>query len=327
MTQSLRLPAGGAGVRLHEAPVGPDEIDTLGHMNMRHYASRAAAATRALFASWGWDAARLAADGLVLVLQDSFNHYLREQFAGATIAVDGGVCEVRDDGLSLYLELVNLASGERAATFLARPALMERRTRTPVPMPREILERASDDALVDVPPHGLPRSIELAPPRVDLRYEAMRDRFRSPLSSFPGRSEVRVPASACDELGFLELDCAQDIMFAAFAVMARSAGLRAGPPIHEAPDGRRIGWAVLENRQLLVATPRANDPIVTLHAPVRIGAKTQHMRRWTFDTRSGSLLAVIDSVLLAFDLDARKATEIPPYLREELEALVAAELP
>jgi hypothetical protein len=61
---------------------------------------------------------------------------------------------------------------------------------------------------------------------------------------------------------------------------------------------------------------------VTLHAPTRIGAKTQQMRRWTFDTESGALLSVIDAVSLAFDLDARKATEIPAYMREDLEAMM-----
>jgi hypothetical protein len=111
-------------------------------------------------------------------------------------------------------------------------------------------------------------------------------------------------------------------MFSAFAAMARAAGMRMGPPIEKGPDGRRIGWAMLENRQFLVATPRANAPIVTLHAPTRIGAKTQQMRRWTFDTDSGALLSVIDAVSLAFDLDARKATEIPAYMREDLEAMM-----
>jgi len=80
-----------------EPPVGADEIDSLGHMNMRHYGTRAAAATDALFASWGWDAARLAAEGLLVVAQDSFNHYRREQFAGATLAVDGGLLGILRD--------------------------------------------------------------------------------------------------------------------------------------------------------------------------------------------------------------------------------------
>lgn len=315
----------GSLVRLHEAPVGPDEIDSLGHMNVRYYSTRVALATRTLLASWGWDEARLAAEGLIVVAQDSFNHYLREQFAGATIVVDGGACDVHEGGLRLYLELVNLADGERAATFLTRPVLMDRRTRTPRSMPRALLERARG-ATVELPQHGLPRSIDLAPPRVDLRYEDVKGRLGRAFSPFPTRGKVRVPASECDEFGFLNLTCAQEIMFSAFAAMAQAAGVRAGPPIERGSDGRRIGWAVLENRQFLVATPRANDPIATLHAPIRTTAKTQQVRRWTFDTASGALLSVIDAVMLALDLDARRATEIPPSMRGALEGTAVDDL-
>lgn len=312
-------------IRLHEAPVGPDEIDNLGHMNMRYYGTRAAAATRALFASWGWDEARLADEELILVAQDSFNHYLKEQFAGATLAVDGGVRAVREDGLSLFLELVNLANGERAATFIEQPVLMDRRTRTPRAMPRTLLDRA-ERAIVAVPPYGMPRSIDLAPPRTDARYEDVKGRLGNAFSPFRTRGEVRIPEAECDAFGFLNLTSAQDIMFSAFAAMARAAGTRMGPPIEKGPDGRRIGWAMLENRQFLVATPRANDPIATFFAPIKIGAKTQQMRRWTFNTETGALLAVIDAVSLALDLDARKATEIPPHMRKELEAALLVEL-
>lgn len=312
-------------IRLHEAAVGPDEIDSLGHMNMRYYGTRAAAAAQALFARWGWDERRLAEEGLVLIAQDSFNHYLKEQFAGATILVEGGVCDVRADGLSLYLELINAKTGDRAATFITRPQLFDRKTRAARHFPRALLDQA-EQFIVDVPPYGMPRSIDLAPPRTDARYEDVKRRLSDVPHHFSGRGEVRVPAEECDEFGFLKLAAAQDIMFAAFAAIARKAGMKMGPPIEAGEDGRRIGWAMLENRQFLVRTPRAGDPIATLSAPIKLGAKTQQMRRWTFNTETGALLAVIDGVSLAMDLDARKAIEIPAYMRRELEAQLMNEL-
>lgn len=312
-------------IRLHEAPVGPDEIDSLGHMNMRYYGTRAAAAAQALFARWGWDAARLAKDGLVLVAQDCFNHYLKEQFDGATLVVDGGVCDVRADGLSLYLELVNDATGDKAATFITRPMLYDRATRTLQHFPKALLDSA-EQAIVDVPPYGMPRSLDLAPPRTDARYEELKRRLGGGMHPFSSRGEIRVPKEECDEFGFLNLSAAQDIMFAAFAAAARAAGMKMGPPIEAGPDGRRIGWAMLENRQFLVATPKAGDPVMTLSAPTKLGSKTQHMRRWTFNTDTGALLSVIDGVSLALDLDARRATEIPAHMRAELEAQLLDEL-
>lgn len=312
-------------IRLHEAPVGPDEIDSLGHMNMRYYGTRAASATEALFARWGWDQKRLDEEGLILVAQDSFNHYLREQFAGATIHVDGGVCDVRADGLSVYLELVNPKTGDRAATFITRPVLYDRKTRTPKHFPKALLDQA-EASMVDVPPYGMPRSIDLTPPRIDARYEDVKRRLSDTPHPFSGRGEIRVPAEECDQYGYLNLTCAQDIMFAVFAAAARKAGMKMGPPIEAGPDGRRIGWAMLENRQYLVKTPRSGDPITTLSAPIKLGAKTQQMRRWTFNTQTGELLGVIDGVSLALDLDARKAIDIPAYMRRELEAQLMDEL-
>lgn len=305
-------------IRLHEAPVGPDEIDSLGHMNMRYYGTRAAAAAQALFAQWGAGADELARRGLTLVALDSFNHYVKEQFDGATLFAQGGVCDVRADGLSLYLEIINAGNGERAATFILKPVVMERATRKIAPIPSEWLTRA-EDAIVDVPPHGLPRSLDLAAPRLDARFDVIEKRLGGRSMPF-GPAEATIPAEECDEFGFLNLSCAQDIMFSAFMAMARAAGRMQGPPIEAGPDGRRIGWAMLENRQYLVAVPKVGDRVRTLSAPMKVERKTQQMRRWTFNVETGALLSVIDGVSLALDLDARRAIEIPPAMRAELES-------
>jgi acyl-CoA thioester hydrolase len=310
-------------IRLYEAAIGLDEIDSLGHMSMLYYGTRAAKGAKALLAGLG-----VAPDERVAVVaQDCFNHYLKEQFAGARLAVKGGVSDVWEDGLSLYLELINVANGERAATFILKPQLIERATRAPLPFNADALKRAAQ-SLVDVPAHGLPRSLDLSPPRLDVSYAEIERRFgaNNLFGGGPRVEDVRVPAEACDAFGWQDLDCAQDIMFVAFHAMAARQGRMMGPPIAAGPDGRRIGWAMLENRQVLVAAPRAGDPIRVLSAPVKLARKTQQMRRWTFNTETGALLAVIDGVSLALDLDARRATDIPDYMRGDLEAQLAGEL-
>lgn len=304
-------------IRLHEAPVGPEEIDSLGHMNMRYYGTRAAAAARALMGKLGLG--DIEADGLTLIAQDSFNHYLKEQFSGATLVVDGGVSDVRADGLSVYLELINPANGDRAATFIMQPALYRREDRAPVALPKAVIE-AANSARVEIPAHGKPRSLDLATPRTDARLSALDRALGKHNFPFGPRGDARIPEEECDEYGFLNLTCAQDIMFSMFAAHARAAGMRQGPPIERRPDGLRMGWAMLENRQYLVATPRANDRIKTLSAPVALGKKTQQMRRWSFNADTGALLSVIDGVSIGLDLDARKAIDIPDDMRAELEA-------
>ncbi len=313
---------------LHEARVAADEIDSLGHMNMRYYSVRAREGAAALFARWGFGAKALKAAGLTLTVQDSFNHYLAEQFEGASLCIQGGVIDVGAQDVSLYVEIINTGDGKRAATFLLKPVLQESATRRPTPFPASLLASARND-LIDVPAHARPRTLDLAPPRTDLRYEDIARRL--PPSHFPGEFKVRVDPVDCDSHGFLKLSGAQDIMMMAFAAVMR-ARAAAGEEVQQGPrefpveNGVRVAWAMLENRQYLVRTPRAGDLVQTLSAPYQIARKTQTMRRWTFNVETGDLLAVIDGVSIAFDLGARRAIDIPPGIRRELESEMIADL-
>lgn len=159
-------------MRLHEAPVGPEEIDNLGHMNMRYYSVRAAAATEALLSRWGFSAEQLKAEGLVLTYKDVFNHYVAEQFAGATLVVDGGVTEAGPDGITFYQEITNPKTGARAATFIIKPVLQTRIDRQDTPLPKELLSRAQE-ALIDLPAHAAPRTLSLAPPKADWNFKEL----------------------------------------------------------------------------------------------------------------------------------------------------------
>ena len=116
------------------ADVLPTEIDGLGHMNVRYYAERAQRANQALLAELGLDAG--APNGPRLTQPDTYTRYQREQFAGATLAVRGGVLEADADGVRCYLELANPAKGEIAATFLITSALADRTSGEAAPCPR-----------------------------------------------------------------------------------------------------------------------------------------------------------------------------------------------
>jgi acyl-CoA thioester hydrolase len=105
---------------LAQSEVKPDEIDHLGHMNVRFYSSRAQEANQALMASFGLDAGELAARGAKLVQSDTYCRYHREQFAGSTLAVKGGVLSAAPDALSLYFELDNGRSGHPRAAADSR---------------------------------------------------------------------------------------------------------------------------------------------------------------------------------------------------------------
>jgi len=67
----------------HSSTVTPDQIDHLGHMNVRYYAVNACAATESLFG-----------DGTIY---DVYTRHHREQLLGTVLAVRSGILSI-DEG-------------------------------------------------------------------------------------------------------------------------------------------------------------------------------------------------------------------------------------
>jgi acyl-CoA thioester hydrolase len=294
---------------LHEATVGPEEIDHLGHMNVRFYLEKALRATRALTDAYGLTPEACAGLGGVLELRDAFTRHYREQLEGAELQVVGGILGVEADGLRLYHELVNPAREERAATFVHQLKLLRREDRAPLPLPEMVAKRAGD-ARVAWPEHGRPRTLDLERVPPDLPLEVARERGLA-------MRKVRViGAEECDAEGFFPAWRYQELFWGGEPVDPR----RAGMPVYELEGGSRMGWATLESRGVLRALPRAGTRIQSFGAEVELARKTSCRHHWVFDVESGALLCTSSIVNLAFDIGARRAIEIPPAVRERLDA-------
>ena len=112
---------------LNESTVLAEEIDSLGHMNVRHYTTRTERAIRVLLANLGIHEDTLA--GSLLRFTDSYTRFRREQFEGATLHAVGGLLEPADEGLRSYVEIMNPDTGDVAATFIATTVLVDPATR------------------------------------------------------------------------------------------------------------------------------------------------------------------------------------------------------
>src|SRR5262245_51967073 len=98
----------------HESTVTEEQIDHLGHMNVRFYAVNAKASTDALLADLpGWG-------GRPHVVHDLYTRHLREQLLGTSLVVRSAVIGAGADGLRLYHELAAADTGVLAATFVYR---------------------------------------------------------------------------------------------------------------------------------------------------------------------------------------------------------------
>ena len=284
----------------HRSTVTDDQIDHLGHMNVRFYGVNARRGTEALLAELG-----VAAD-VETRLVDVYTRHHREQLLGAPLAVRSGVIDADADGVRIDHELVNEDSGDLAATFVHR-AVGHPGEDHPRRLPDDVVQRASESR-IEVPAHGSTRSIALdanpmaGPP--DLAEVIERD--------LAMRKVRAVPADECEVDGGYVWDNAPALAWGGEPINRTD-----GAMLHDGPNGEKMGWASMETRMCILRLPRVGDRIQSFGATVGIRDKTAHVMLWAYDVDRGDLLTVFEVVSLAFDTVARRAMTIPDQVRAD----------
>ncbi len=305
---------------LLESRVQESEIDSLGHMNVRFYVTRADAANRLLLDTLGIKALK----GQVIRRLDTYSKFQREQFAGAPLQVRGGVIDVegplagtsRDNAVTAFYEIRNPEANAIAATFVITSVLIESETQVLLPSVANVEARKAHR--IQVPDYGLPRSLSLAQPApVSLEELETVVSLEPAMGMMSGIREAEVHADDCDAFG--RLDENTDLMFVLHRPGEGEDLKQMGPPLMRDSSGRRYSWAMMETRSVNYVRPLAGETVVSLGADVAYGDKWRQSRRWMFSRDTGSLLGISDTLGLCIDLDARKAIPIPEELIEEIE--------
>lgn len=295
----------------HRSSVTDDQIDHLGHMNVRYYGVNAHAATRAVLGSLpGWPA------GPHLV-HDAYTRHRREQLLGTPLSVRSGFLAAEPDGLRIHHELVPTDAEGLAATFVHSVCPTDDHGQR-LPVPAAALD-AARSAMVEPLPYAAPRTINL-----DL----------DPLAAAPTlavvqerRLEVRKPrritADECDKHGNFRPDSTMMLLWAG-ELPEHVEGW--GPDLFEGPDGELMGWAVMETRVQLRRVPRAGTRIQSFGATIAIHERATHRMNWCFDLDAGEVMCAFESVDVAFDTVARATMVIPDNFRKRYEASLHADL-
>ncbi len=290
----------------YEGRVEPEHIDNLGHMNVRIYAMKAATAGNALAATLGLNDVALAEMGAVFMVKDGYTRHYREQLEGAPLAVRAGVLNASAESLELYLELFNMKTGDLSATFRNQAVVAGAQDRAPMSFPADFVENAK--ALeIEWPDHGKPRSLSLGAMRTDLTLADM-DRLDIPVR-FDAHT-IEEKDSSAD--GYLDLSDGKSIAFMSLPIKFEGQKRSAG-------RDERLGIATMESRQLVVKVPRAGDEIVTHSTNVEVREKLVQFRNWSFNAKTGELVAINASVGLGFDIAQRKSVPFPPNMRAAME--------
>jgi acyl-CoA thioester hydrolase len=304
--------------QLDASRVGPEEIDSLGHLNVRFYLARVDRASRKLLDALGLSEAELDRRNATLRRIDTYSRFRREQFEGAELTVHGGTIGCIGDAVRCYFEIRNPAKNELAAHFVTGTVMADRNNRRLLDLPASA-RQVNEQYGVQIPDYAAPRSLSLDPPRTDVPFETLMEEIgESAEFGMTGRREGVIEAEDCGPDGVLRDDV--ELMFVMFRRQVDTADPKAfGPPVLYTDEGHRFGWAMLETRNVELGRPRAGDAIVWLGADVAIAERSRQSRRWAFVKSTGELLSIHDSVGVAMDLDARRAIAIPRSIRRAME--------
>jgi acyl-CoA thioester hydrolase len=280
----------------------------MGHMNVQFYVGKADEGLMALAAKLGLSPRSPHGATAALVPREHHIRFHRELRPSAPFAINGGILQARSEGLVVYEEMKNIAIEAVAATFVTRAEWCDVETRGGLPLPIEAVAKAPK-ITVDLPPHGTPRGLDMAPPR---RAPSLADAERMNLmTTFRGAALPEY----CDSTGYMttrhymgRVSDAIPNLIAQTSGQDRSTG--------------RVGGAALEYRFVYRAFAREGDLLVLKSGLKSVAAKTYVWCHWLFDAETGECLATAEAVAVAMDLVERKAIEIPPDMRAHLERLV-----
>jgi len=289
---------------LHKTEVTPDQIDHLGHMNVRYYGQAARTAAEHLLASLGLESD----DRRAVTQRDTYTRHHREQLVGSPLEVRGGVLDVSGERIRLYEELANTDTGDLAATFVFTFETSAPGTREPVAIDDATAD-AARSALVELPDHGRPRSLSLdgdpaaTAPALDLLVErdlAIR--------------EVRtIDATICEPDGVVAPMAIAELVWGGQPVPDHNF-----QPFEPLPDGGQMGFATMETRATWARVARVGERIQSFGAETDIGTKTMISRHWLYDVDRRDLVGVFSVVGLGFDMATRRAHVIPDGARARL---------
>ncbi|MBT3868513.1 MAG: thioesterase family protein [Gammaproteobacteria bacterium] len=303
---------------LHESTVQPEEIDALGHMNVRYYMTRVDQANRSMLAEMGIQEE----PGKAIRRLDTYTRFHREQFAGATLHTLGGLIAVAGSDESReangYFEIRNPDNNQVAASFILRSCLIDVSSQQVLDITANSVNNDTSEYRVLVPEHGMPRSLSLNDPaRISLEeLEAVVGDDPTP-GMMSGRRKNVVHADDCDSDGRLREEV--DLMFVLHRPTTGDENELGGPPVMRDSEGRRYSWAMIETRSVVWHRPMEGEIVLSIGADIANGEKWRQSRRWMFAKKTGLLLGISDSVGLCIDLDARRSIPMPLDVIEAIE--------
>jgi acyl-CoA thioester hydrolase len=293
------------GVEVWRGGVNAWQCDQMGHLNVRFHVAHAMEGLAGLAGALGMTQAFAPRGASTLQVREHHIRFLREARLGDPLHMTAGVLELGEDDARLALLLMH--AGGAAATIVqtvVRHVETSERRRFPWP---GAVRRKADSLKVRIPDGLGPRSLE------------------------PGASIAHTTLAKTDSAGlkpyaagtFGPEDCDVFGRVAPHRLMARMHdGAGIGIAMMRTAVGEDIGFAVVEYRIVYFEPPGPGDRFLVRSGLVQAEPRRIGWTYWAFDAETGAPIATARSVLVPFDLEARKAMTLADDAVAKLKAQV-----
>ena len=283
------------GIEVWRGGVNAWQCDQMGHLNVRFYVAHAMEGLAGLAGALGMGSAFSPRGSATLAVSQHHIRFLKEARVGDPLNLTAGLLEMGEDDARTFMLLAH--SGDEAPAAVVQTSVAHVAASDGRRFPwSQSARRCAESLRVRIPDGLGPRSLEPAAP---VREPTLAEADRAGLIHYGAGA---YGPEDCDVFGRV----------AAHRIVARMIdGAGHGFAVIREGVGEHIGLAAVEYRIAYFEPPRAGDRYAVRAAMVQADPRRLGWCYWTFDAETGAPLAGARSVLVPFDLDARKAMTLP----------------
>lgn len=290
------------------------ECDEIGHLNVRFYIARMMQGLGVFAHETEMPHAFRSNSPSTLAPRDQHIRFVNECMAGCPLHMRAGVIEITETSVLLYQELIG-EGGRIAAAFRTWVDHIDTITRAPFPWTPRTLA-AFDRLRVDPPAEYGPRSVDMnAAPAASPRMETV-----ARLSA-PCTGTGMIEPADCNIFGHAQphffigriSDCVPNLVRHWLDDVAHAASPTDTP--------LNIGTVALEYRLVYREWPRSGDMFRMYSGTGPQLGKAYSMNHWFMNPQTGRAWATAQSIVVNFDITARKVVATPAPQMEALARL------
>jgi acyl-CoA thioester hydrolase len=297
------------------------ECDEMGHMNVRYWIRHCLDGIAVLANDIGCSNALAVRATATLVPTRQHIKFIREARAGAPLFLRGGIVSLGETDITIYSEMVHTFSGEIGATFITTFAHVDAKTGKTFAFPKRVAE-AANAYKIDIPAHGLPRSISLDHEIAALTPDE---------AAACGYHAIGFAGVRSDEVDAFDRLYPEGMIGRVSNAMPNLLAQWRQDATAEMTqiDGvaRTAGAAVLEYRLDYLAWPKTGDIAAVYSGLSVVADKTITLRHLLLDPLSGAPWCVCEALAVTLDLQARKIIANPPRAKAALDAMIIKPAP